>query len=124
MEIDRQVCNGSVVSQKRKRTASTIRHIFLVVPNEGYTLDDVDIDLVLDKLLEFLWTTCRKQDNPPRFKLFGKKIISVEFLKARRVDYDTLDIENVKLIKRPFKALYNSVDYLQLTLDKYLKRNN
>lgn len=114
----------AMTGQKRKRTASTIKHIFLVVPNDGYTLDDIDIDAILDKLLEFLWTTCRKQDNPPRFKLFGKKIISVEFLKARRVDYDSLDIDNVKLVKRPFKALYNSVDYLQLTLDKFLTKKN
>jgi hypothetical protein len=108
----------------RKRSSSTIKHIFLVIPGDD-TPSEIDtsiMDGILDKLLAFIWETCRKKDNPPRFKVFGKNIISVEFLKPRRVDYDTLDINGFKLIKKPFKTLYTEVAYHQTTLDNYLKK--
>jgi hypothetical protein len=103
----------------RKRTASTVKHIFMVIPKNGYSPEEVDIDDILKKLFGFILDTCKHKNNPPRFKIFGDNIISVEFLRARRIDYDRLDFTSAYLIKRPFKSLYNSVSYLQLTMDQF-----
>jgi hypothetical protein len=106
----------------RKRTPSTIKHIFVVIPKDGYTYDTIDYDVLFERLLSFLWSTSRKKDNPPRFKVISNRVISVEFLKARRIDYDNLEFDNVILEKKPFKMLYESLDYLSLTIDKILKK--
>ncbi len=106
----------------KKRPCSLKKHLFKILsPQEVIVRDEVSLDSTLALGIDVILGPQKKRVFP-KVRVFGKKIFSLEFEKAKRISAVRFETKDLVIEKLPYKRLFDSVDVIQTKMDDFVEK--